>query len=73
MIVARQCKQVRKISPTGSTWTYGREGAIMPYLLYLLVRKGVILALPAVREGRKCEENAYTIVKIDLFPLCKHQ
>jgi hypothetical protein len=47
--------------------TYRRQGAITPHLLYLLLTKGVTLALPDVRGGRKREENGPTTAKLDLF------
>jgi|SRR6266850_483610 len=48
-------------------WTYGREDAITPHLLYLLVTKGVTLTMPDVRDGRKRQENGSTIANLDLF------
>ena len=47
--------------------TYGRERAITPHSLYLLIRKGVTLVLSDVRAGRKHEWNVPTTAKLDLF------
>jgi hypothetical protein len=55
------------MSVTGTRRTYRKEGAITPHLLYLLLTKGVTLALPDVRGGRKREENGPTTAKLDLF------
>jgi len=41
--------------------TYGREAAITPHLLYLLVTKGVTRALPHVCDGRKHRANGPAI------------
>ena len=43
------------------SWTYRREAAITPHLLYLLVTKGVTRALPNVCDGRKHGANGPAI------------
>jgi cation:H+ antiporter len=55
------------MSAHGSCRTYGRDGAIPPNVLYLLVRKEVTPTAPEACDRKKREENQPILAKINLY------